>query len=110
MRRFYQFGMQKNLIYSLQCCCCCYISIFQLRTIAGFTGQAGSTCLDTDKQDLKYSYLKHQIMEASCKNRAGSLLDGSGYCASKIAQLSVQVFSRFFKLMTAIILMLHAEH
>ena len=77
--------------------------------MTGFTGQAGSTCLDIGKQDLKYGCLDYQIIEASCKNRPGSLLNWSGYCVSKIAQLFVQVSSRFLKLMTAIILMLYVR-
>ena len=81
---------EKNLSFSLQCCCCCYISIFQLRTVTGFTGKAGFTCPDTDKKNVAFWNCK-----SSCKNRADSL-----------------AFSRVLKLITAILRlrMLHTQH
>ena len=106
MRCFYQFGTEKSHFFT---------SVLLLLLYKHFSAQnhnqrqAGSTCLDTGKRDLKYGRLKYQIIEASCKNRAGSLLDGSGYCVPKISQLFVQGFSRILKLTAAIILLLHAE-
>ena len=67
--------------------CCCYISIFQLRTITGFIGKAGFTCLDKGKQDLGNGCLNYRSL---CKSRADYPLNESGY-----PQLFVQAFSRF---------------
>ena len=88
-----------HLSFSLHCFCCC-ISIFQLRTITGFTGDAGFTCLDTGKQDIKLQKLHVKIEPI-----LSPYLMGMDIVYQKLAKLFVKVLVDF----DAILRMLHAE-
>ena len=112
MRSFCQVGIQKKSVFIAVLLLLLYQHFSELRIITGSTGKAGFTCLDTGKHSGLWTWLSEIIELSSCKNRADSVLNGSGYCVSKISTTVCTGFSQFLKLMIAILRlqMLHADH